>query len=221
MALKEARHLFHEKQWTGVVRLLRAIAKAGRIHPNEAVGFDGCNGPPEPVEIGGVEYLRVPAGMITMMTGRIASLSSFLISKRPVRVRDYTAVMGTPGRWPSTNLHWEFQDRSIVQVSWIEASRYCTQRGGHLPSEAQWEYFRRFATEHAVWLPLAEWCRDAYCDTPALDPAIDPCVNCSSTGAEGYHIIRKLDHPRYGRKAEEKADDLSFRIVRETPPVSS
>ena len=61
-------------------------------------------------------------------------VSSFYLDKFKVTQENFASVMES---YPSTR---KANDIPVVDVSWIEAEQYCREKGGRLPSEAEWEF---------------------------------------------------------------------------------
>ncbi len=156
--LRAARARMHEEE----VREERAqLAHADAIRP---AGTAQVNATDKNI------YVWVPAGSFQMgcVTGDQACSDDekpshtvilshgFWIGARPVSVEAYTnfaAAQHLP--MPSDpvdpdhsdesfNPSWSLTDHPIVGVSYDQAAQYCQWMGGHLPSEAQWEYAARY-----------------------------------------------------------------------------
>ena len=68
-------------------------------------------------------------------------ISSFKLGKYEVRQKNFQAVMGVN---PSENVG---PDHPVDSASWLDARDYCKKMGLRLPSEAEWEYATRGATQ--------------------------------------------------------------------------
>lgn len=88
------------------------------------------------------DAVSVPAQMFSSREGcakRDIYVPAFSISPTEVTVAEYKAFCDATGRpWPqqpvgSTDRH------PIVNVTWYDADDYCRWKGGHLPTEAEWE----------------------------------------------------------------------------------
>lgn len=119
----------------------------------------------------GVEMVIVPAGSFVMgynegyaneRPEHEVYLDAFYIDLTEVTNRDYQACVeavdanhcpprglddiGSPSRFKYYGLE-AYNDYPVILVSWDEAQTYCKWRGGHLPTEAQWEKAARWDPE--------------------------------------------------------------------------
>jgi eukaryotic-like serine/threonine-protein kinase len=71
-----------------------------------------------------------------------------------------------------------YQNYPVIYLSWHEANTYCKWRGGHLPTEAQWEKAARWDAANGV-SRLFPW------EAPSLDPVY---ANYGRFGAETTEV---------------------------------
>ncbi|MFZ9736563.1 MAG: formylglycine-generating enzyme family protein, partial [Prochlorotrichaceae cyanobacterium] len=97
---------------------------------------------------GTLELIGVPGGTLTMAGGHQVQLQPFLLGKYPVTQRQYQGVMGV---YPSNfkgNL-----DCPVERINWHDAIAFCKTLSQilsypiDLPSETQWEWAARGATQ--------------------------------------------------------------------------
>jgi formylglycine-generating enzyme required for sulfatase activity len=76
-----------------------------------------------------------------------------------------------------------YEEHPVAMVSWHGADGYCTNVGGRLPTEAQWEYAARGATGN-----LYPWGNDFGCARGNFDDetAFDDFVIPGGMGCDGY-----------------------------------
>ena len=97
---------------------------------------------------GKLELIAVPGGILTMEGGHRVQLQPFLIGKYPVTQRQYQAVIGKNPSHFKGNL-----ECPVERVSWQDAIVFCQElskilkQGIDLPSETQWEWAARGATQ--------------------------------------------------------------------------
>lgn len=164
----------------------------------------------------GVEYVRLPAGIFVSEAKGLSpcciGLSEFWISRSPISVENYRSVMGRlPMFAPEDNPNFAVPTKPIVMVSWDSAMSFCRQIGTILPSEAQWEYARRFALN---WPKIGEWCRDVFVSQRSTTPAFNP-VTTKMLGT-GRTVRSNLPEERYDRiwrLRESIAENVGFRCV--------
>jgi formylglycine-generating enzyme required for sulfatase activity len=97
---------------------------------------------------GTLAFIAVPGGTLVMEGGHRVNLKPFLMGKYPVTQRQYEAVIGkNPSRFTGD------LERPVEWVSWHDAIAFCqklSQLLGEkidLPSETQWEWAARGATQ--------------------------------------------------------------------------
>ena len=61
-----------------------------------------------------------------------------------------------PPAAPKLNRGWKIESFPITNVTWDEASRYCTWAGGRLPAEAEWEFAARGGSPQARYGNLGD-----------------------------------------------------------------
>ena len=111
--------------------------------PSEIINYDLPNNG------GTLELIRIPAGTLVMEDGgHRVTLQEFYMGKYAVTQRQYEAVMNNnPARFTGD------LDRPVEQVNWNDAVSFCDRLGEidgkkvQLPSETQWEWAARGATE--------------------------------------------------------------------------
>ena len=97
---------------------------------------------------GKLEFIAVPGGTLVMEGGHRVQLQPFLIGKYPVTQRQYQVVMGQNPSHFKGNL-----ECPVECVKWQEAIVFCQKLSEilkqtiDLPSETQWEWAARGATE--------------------------------------------------------------------------
>jgi len=122
----------------------------------------------------GLKYVWIPSG--TFMMGcspgdrertvpeepvhQITIRKGFWIAQTPVTVAAYKRFAAATGRHlpksPDSNAGWSHPDMPMVKVSWEDAQAYCRWAGGHLPTEAEWEYAARAGSTEPRYGPLDE-----------------------------------------------------------------
>jgi formylglycine-generating enzyme required for sulfatase activity len=79
----------------------------------------------------------VPGGQLRGKNGQLKTLPAFFLQATEVTQGDFRKVMGAN---PSYHLRDELP---VERVLWNEASQYCQEIGGRLPTESEWEYSAR------------------------------------------------------------------------------
>lgn len=173
----------------------------------------------EPRTMYGLEFIRVPAGALVMSDAqgrplRPVGLSSFWISRTPISVEVFHSVMGWLPRFPpDDNPGFIYRSKPVVQVSWQDATMFCAKTNAALPTDAQWEYARRFMKDIA-WPGLDEWCHDIFSRRFPEEPVLDPITDHGRNNSE--RVVRRWSgnrRDRFGRGPEFTAEDIGFRCV--------
>jgi formylglycine-generating enzyme required for sulfatase activity len=122
----------------------------------------------------GLKYVRIPSGTFQMgcspgdngcennerPSHQVSLSKAFWIGQTEVTVGAYKRFVGASGRHmpyaPDFNNSWANDNLPIVNVTWDEASAYCSWAGGRLPTEAEWEYAARGGSTEARYGNLDE-----------------------------------------------------------------
>jgi formylglycine-generating enzyme required for sulfatase activity len=204
-------------------------------------------------EFDGIPMALVPAGCFTMGTTEThLDYALTLLDRRglyrdeqPAHLQCFSepfwidlyevtnGYYGSPG-W------WRGQDHPRESLTWFEADAYCKERGGRLPTEAEWEYAARGPDSLVYpWGNTFDPARLNFCDrnctVPGADISYDDgyqttapvgsfpagaswvgALDMSGNVWEWVSSIR-LDYPytaRDGREVDAEQDSTSLRMVR-------
>jgi sulfatase modifying factor 1 len=113
---------------------------------------------------------------------KVSISKGFLIGESEVTVGAYKRfIANTQGHSmppaPHFNLKWSSEEEPIVDLNWYQAEEYCTWLGGHLPTEAEWEYAARAGQEYLKY--------------PWGDPIAHDDANYGSEDGRGGLVIGK------------------------------
>ncbi|MBN1483149.1 MAG: formylglycine-generating enzyme family protein [Chloroflexia bacterium] len=142
-------------------------------------------------EFGGIPMALVPAGCFTMGSTDEQIEQYLTMLDRPGLYQDeqpahrqcfqepfWIDVYEVTNGFYGSHGWWTDNDQPRESVTWFEANTYCDNRGGHLPTEIEWEYAARGPDNLLYpWGNTFDGNRLNYCDYNCQNPGSDRSHN--------------------------------------------
>jgi formylglycine-generating enzyme required for sulfatase activity len=166
--------------------------------------------------------LRIPGGRVAIGLPREEArfyneqprfdldLPGFWIDARPVGSQEYSSVIGRSG------VGLQSSDEPAINVSYRDASRYCSAVGKRLPTEFEWET----AAQHEGFLirSVSEWTSSWYQPYPGNNRP-EKEYGTLYRVVRGYDSAHKLDlRFRSFMGDQEESADVGFRCAEADKP---
>jgi formylglycine-generating enzyme required for sulfatase activity len=132
--------------------LRAAIAATGRpwrVRTTASPQIEMLLVPPGTFEMGCSPSLQSGCATDESPVHTVTLTNAFYLGRYEVTQAQWTAVMGLNRSYFSGPNYPNSENRPAEQVSWFNATDFCTSRGFRLPTEAEWEYACRAGTTTA------------------------------------------------------------------------
>ena len=138
-------------QTGGVPATARPLAQRTRAVPAREVSENAARATAGKA---GIQWIRIPGGSFIMGAAEVGSyaqlqhrvtIKTFEMAKTLVTNKQYKACVAAGACTAAGSLDSKFEgdEQPVVGVDWSQAQTFAEWAGGHLPSEAEWEYAAR------------------------------------------------------------------------------
>jgi formylglycine-generating enzyme required for sulfatase activity len=168
---------------------------------------------------GGVQWVKIPGGILTMGTtdadlvwsrpAHRVTVKPFEMTKTLVTNKQFKACVaaGECSAAASYGAQYEGDDQPVVGVNWNQAEAFSAWAGGRLPSESEWEYAARSAgkDQKFPWGDGAATCANAVisgCGNGATAPVCSKTAGNTQQGlcdmaGDAWEWVEDWFHPSY------------------------
>jgi len=129
---------------TGPAAVVKKPASIIRLNPKDGLKYAHI---PAGTFMMGCDSAEADCGNLAKPQHRVTIGKDFWMSQTETTAGAYKifarATHRELPRAPKFNPDWSLDDHPMVEVSWEDATAYCSWAGGRLPTEAEWEYAAR------------------------------------------------------------------------------